>query len=215
MSWNKRLIIFLLINFVLCWILWFLIRNKLYGHKDHWEEEYIKKYNIQCDEGNHIETFYHDPSRRHDMVPMEEFYTLDIYCADENNVKNWIFYKFAWEDFILQKWYFLNWEMDWERYLGMYDEVTHYKNWKRDWIETWYHTDWSLRYTWAYVDGKNEWQWTFYFKNWNVSTIRVYSGDDLIERREFSSTILFEVINKFFECRSDFTIGIYIWFNIF
>ena len=161
--------------------------NKYSMHKwdfKHWEEKYIKKYNIQCNKGTHIDSFYHDPSWK-DMIPMEEFYTLDIYCVDENNVKNWIFYKFAWEDFILQKWYFLNWEMDWERYLGMYDEVTHYKNWKRDWIETWYHTDWSLRYTWAYVDGKNEWQWTFYFENWNISTIRVYSGGDMIKRREF------------------------------
>lgn len=183
MRWNKRVIIFLLINFVLCWILWFFIWNKLYGHKDHWEEEYIEKYNIQCDEGNHIESFYHDPSRRYDLVPMEEFYTLDIYCVDENNVKNWIYYKFGW-DTPIEKWYFLNWEMDWERNLYLYDEVVHYKNWIRD-EESWYYSDWNLRYTWWYISGTNERQETFYYEDWSISTIRIYSGNDLVERREF------------------------------
>ena len=164
------------------------IKNENVTHEwtfEHWEEEYIKKYDIQCDEGTHIDSFYHDSSRRGGSIPIEELNTLDIYCVDENNIKNWIYYTFRSQDIMLQQWYFLNWKMDWERISYVYNTVANYKDWKRNWMFTWYNADWTIRYTWLYINGKELSGTQYVYENWNISSIRIYSNGYLVKEENF------------------------------
>jgi len=151
---------------------------------DYNKYELIKEYDISCPKWTSLDSFFNTPDESEEMIPFEEFYTLDIFCINGSWDKEWPFYKFVWDQ-ILQKWKFEWWVMTWEWYFNIYDQLVNYQDGERNWLSVWYYSWWDIRFTWNYFDWEKDWIWRHYYEDWKPSLIELFSGWDITQKKEY------------------------------